>query len=270
MATIDEKKIEKLQKLLSMVDESLTKEEFVASFKNLIDFVKRVQTKSDADFSGLRKEMIALQKQLLDENAEDSNELREQLKDITARLVSNVTDMMDKMNKSHKEWEKRINSIKNGQDADEEKITKRVVTEVSTIIPKIEDIEKNLPKLGKPIRDSLELLQGDERLDKSAIKGLDEELKKITVSKGAAGGNTGGGAVARTRVHYYDLTSQCNGILKVFAVPLNFGIIGVFSTQFPINYRPLVDWTEGNRTLTLTSQVSAPETGQTLWIAYLK
>ena len=119
------------------------------------------------------------------------------------------------------------------------------------------------------VRDKLESLQGDERLDKSAIKGLDEELKKIAETKSSAM-NYGISGGAKGRVHYYDLTSQCNGVLKTFAVPLNFGIIGVFSTQFPINYRPIIDWTAGNKTLTLTSAVSAPDTGQTLWIAYIK
>lgn len=35
-------------------------------------------------------------------------------------------------------------------------------------------IEQDLPKLGEPIRDSLELLEKDDRLDKKAIKGLDD------------------------------------------------------------------------------------------------
>lgn len=67
-----------------------------------------------------------------------------------------------------------------GKDADITEAVDAAVSAVTPLIPKIEDIEKNLPKLGEPIRDALELLQGDERLDKSAIKGLDEEIKKIS------------------------------------------------------------------------------------------
>ena len=78
------------------------------------------------------------------------------------------------------------------------------------------------------------------------------------------------GGSGRMKVYYYDLTSQCNGSTKTFTVPLNFGILGVFSTQAPIIYRPQIDWTEGNRTLTLTSQVDAPQTGQTLWVQYIR
>lgn len=40
----------------------------------------------------------------------------------------------------------------------------------------LDRIEKDLPKLGNAIRDSLELLQDEERLDSSAIKGLEKIL----------------------------------------------------------------------------------------------
>lgn len=78
------------------------------------------------------------------------------------------------------------------------------------------------------------------------------------------------GGSGRMKVYYYDLTAQCDGNTKVFNVPLNFGILGLFSTQAPIIYRPQIDWTEGNRTLTLTSQVDAPQAGQTLWCQYIR
>ena len=74
---------------------------------------------------------------------------------------------------------------KDGRDADET----LVVEEVKKLIPKIEDLEKDIPKLGEKIRDSLELLQGEDRLDKSAIKGLDELESKIKESGGQIKGN---------------------------------------------------------------------------------
>jgi len=42
----------------------------------------------------------------------------------------------------------------------------------------IKDIKKDLPKLGDEIKNGLELLQGDERLDAKAIKGLKKEFKE--------------------------------------------------------------------------------------------
>lgn len=67
-------------------------------------------------------------------------------------------------------------------------------------------VEKDLPKLGEPIRDSLELLTGDNRLDISAVKGLEDydEISELArqertiVKKYYGGGGGSGGASAFT------------------------------------------------------------------------
>lgn len=152
-----------------------------------------------------------------------------------------------------------------------EQTTQSVMEKVMPLIPTMEGMMKDMPKMGEMCRDGLELIQEEEdKLKIDSIGFLRKELDELkkTLSSRLMGQGAGGGA--RGRVHPYDLTDQCNGVLKTFAIPTNFGVIGVFSTQFPVNYRPLVDWTLGNKTITLTSQVSAPETGQTLWIMYIK
>ena len=70
-----------------------------------------------------------------------------------------------------------------------------------------------------------------------------------------------------------DLSSQCDGIIKTFTLTKNFisGTVQLFSTQFPIIYRPVIDFTEDSAgTLTLTSEVGAPASGQTLVALYEK
>lgn len=59
-----------------------------------------------------------------------------------------------------------------------------ILNETIKHFPNIEDIEKDLPKLGTAIRDALELLEGEDRLDASAIKGLPqfiENTKKVVL-----------------------------------------------------------------------------------------
>lgn len=54
-------------------------------------------------------------------------------------------------------------------------------------IPTIDQLSDKLPILSEEVRDSLELLMGDERLDASAIKGLPElrqEVKNVALSRG--------------------------------------------------------------------------------------
>lgn len=58
----------------------------------------------------------------------------------------------------------------------EQPITNEIIKEVA--VYNKETMLRELPKLGRPVRDSLELLQGEERLDSNAVKGL----PKITVS----------------------------------------------------------------------------------------
>ena len=44
-------------------------------------------------------------------------------------------------------------------------------------------------------------------------------------------------------------------------------VLGVFGTQFPVNFNAGTDWTFAGRTLTLvTAQVGIPQAGQTLWV----
>lgn len=72
-----------------------------------------------------------------------------------------------------------VENGKDGLDADEEK----VILEVT------KNIENNLPQFGTSFRDGLELLHGDERLDVSAVKGLDELIKEDSKGKYIVGGS---------------------------------------------------------------------------------
>ena len=102
---------------------------------------------------------------------------------------------------------------------------------------------------------------------KEEFKKQIEELKDMVIrsTQGRAFGAPNANAV-----QYADLTSQCNGVLKSFQVPRHRIVLGLQSTQFPIIYRPTTDFTTSNLVLTLTDQVSAPETGQTLIFMYIK
>lgn len=73
------------------------------------------------------------------------------------------------------------------------------------------------------------------------------------------------------QIHKADVSAQCDGANKTFTVGgSHFGVIGVFSTQFPQIYRPIIDFVESRTGILLTAEVGAPQTGQTLIIQYLK
>ena len=130
------------------------------------------------------------------------------------------------------------------------------------------------PDTPEQVRDKLEELQGEDRLDKKSIKGLpelEEYVYKIPTGRTVVGGMWNKSNKIRTK----SLTSQCNGSTKAFTLPVDCEeIIGVFGTQFPINFDVISDWTfaastaTAAPTLTLGASVSAPETSQTLWVMY--
>lgn len=93
------------------------------------------------------------------------------------------------------------------------------------------------------------------------IKGLPTPTEERLKGGGGGGGNTMLSA---------DISSQVDGSTKTFTVPkhqLNNSRM-LFCTSFPRFYRLGVDFTTTSTTLTLTSEVKAPRTGQTFLFLY--
>ena len=78
------------------------------------------------------------------------------------------------------------------------------------------------------------------------------------------------GGTPHNLIQAEDLTSQTDGSTKTFTVPTFRHAILLICPDFPIVYRPTTDYTLGNKTITLTSSVDAPSSGQTLILLYVK
>jgi hypothetical protein len=254
-----EKNLKKLEDLLKIVDEGVTKEEFVKAFENVVNLVLKIEKRNSDAVDALERTYANLLDKIRNDHTSSLSDVGDQLKRIKTEHDNKMMAMDMKM--------AEVKDGKPGKDANEEKVIQSVMARIILLV--LEKIDNRLPSLGNSIRDGLEKLKNDERLDISAIKGLEdyEDIKKSSKEKTIV---YSGGGGAKGRVHYYDLTSQCNGVLKTFTIPSNFGVLGVWGTQYPVNLRPMIDWTIGNKTLTLTSEVSAPQTGQTLWCMYIK
>jgi hypothetical protein len=186
-----------------------------------------------------------------------------------------------------------------GKDADEEVIVDKMLAQIS------------LPKDGYTPRKGIDYLTTTEleliKVEATPVKGEDyfteEEIKKIkkeiTPKKGKdyftkkeieelkkkitpiknkdyfdgmdlRDAPYGGGAGSQGSD---DLTPQCNGVLKTFVIKESYrlGTMKLHSSQAPLIYRPIVDFTESaDKQVTLTSEVGAPQTGQTLMAFYEK
>jgi len=128
------------------------------------------------------------------------------------------------------------------------------------IAPKEETAEEH--------RDKLEELEGEERLDKDAIKGLEDMFEELNsklnrVAEVRSGPNA-------NAIQSDDLTSQLDGENRTFNVSRHRIPLALRGSQFPFEYRFTVDYTTANKTLILTDEVAPPESGQTLTFLSVK
>ena len=169
--------LQNLQTLLSALrKDHLGREEFLKEFERVLAFVKQLKNTNKQVISGAYERVNLLALRLKENNEQDIEKAKLEMTGLIEDYLSKVETAT---NQKMREVDEKVKELKNGidgKDADEQAIADRVLREVQS--PIIEKIEKNLPKLGDPIRDALELLDGDQRLDKSAIRGLDELLEK--------------------------------------------------------------------------------------------
>jgi len=169
--------LQNLQTLLSALrKDHLGREEFLKEFERVLAFVKQLKNTNKQVISGAYERVNLLALRLKENNEQDIEKAKLEM---TGLIEDYLAKVETATNQKMREVDEKVKELKNGidgKDADEQAIADRVLREVQS--PIIEKIEKNLPKLGEPIRDALELLDGDQRLDKSAIRGLDELLEK--------------------------------------------------------------------------------------------
>lgn len=298
----EEKNLNKIQRLLSFMDEdALTKEEFVRYFQIVIDLIKKLQ-QSNEDVVKEALDLLVKKFNLLEEDT--IKKLNYNINQITKIVTKKKLDydvnkisegvkenVINEINKVKKQVENRLEEYENKKEEAgikearliEEvtaKATELVKQEIKPLIPEMSELENNIPVLGKQIRNALELLQGDDRLEMSAIKDLTEsleklekrimeEVKKKVVVTGSGGGAQNGGRIVKS----YDLSASLNGVTKTFSLPAMWRVISVFSSSFPNAFRQTVDYTydAGSHQITFTNEVDAAtalSAGITITIIY--
>ena len=147
-------------------------------------------------------------------------------------------------------------------DAIVEEASNKTMEEIEPKIPKIEDIKNDLPKLGDQIRNALELLKGDDRLDVSAIKGLDKLLNETMLVGSAGASNLGFSFFVDDEVP----AGTINGTNKDFTI--NNTPSPATSLRVFVNGQKMTlteDYTYTNQTITF---VTAPPTTSVITVDY--
>jgi len=220
-----------LQSMQAMLDDHLGKEEFVKAFEQVVTFVQKLEERLTRDFETVASTVTSLAQQVQQSFSTLETELREKVNTlfVQERLTAMETDVASAISR----LDKRVASVRNGKDGERG--------------PKGERGERG-PK-------------GEDGKD-ADVTDLKKELEDF--KRRLAGMRTG--ARKTTYVKRVNLSSQVDGVTKTFTLPNDtIEVLGVWGTQFPINFNPGTDWTFAGRTLTLTDQVSAPQSGQTLY-----
>lgn len=153
---------------------------------------------------------------------------------------------------------------------DEKKIIKSVLAKIPPPIPG-EAGKDAIINQDEIIEALIDRLKKKKELDISHIRNSDQFMYKGTKYKiselmHGAGSSTGGGSVT----YSVDLSSQCDGLNKIFTVPTNTNYILLTGTDAPLIYKMTTDYTgSGTTVLTLTAAVNAPSSGATLILTYI-
>lgn len=184
----DEKSLKFLTKLRSVLeDDALTNADFLKAFDTVMKFAEALKTSNQKEFQNLRKSIADLSSEVRSETSYGTSEMK--------RVVSDFCAVeMARLHKLHEDKmaavDARMASVVNGEDADEEKIVAEVLSQI-----KLPEQKENIVDGPDEIRNKLELLQGDERLDKTAIKGIEDierDIKEIQIRPaGRVGGAKG-------------------------------------------------------------------------------
>lgn len=252
MTELTDKNLANLKKLLVVLnEEALSRSEFTTAFEQVVKLVVKIQEKQNKAIADLQTTYAGLLEQVRYDHTSSLTDLRQTISSELESFIKRHTA----------DIEKKLASVRDGRDADENKI--------------VEDVLAQLPPATvldspKELRDKLEALKGEERLDVAAIRGLEEKIteleKKITTGRG---GRLPVGPNANM-VQYYDISSQCDGVLRTFNVPKFRNVLLLVSTQYPNFFRPVTDFVVGNGTITLNDAISPPATGQSVIIIYVK
>lgn len=252
-------KLAKLQEIMRLVNEGITRDDFLTAFKEVLRLVNDIKGSNEQEWSAIHDAMKKIPDRMMSE----------MMLSMTKTEKKMVKDCMDKCETMCAEMEQKHKEEMGKMDLEVRMIKADREAIIEDTLAKIPEEVEETPQ---QVRNKLETLKGKERLPIDAIDGLTEKLEEVSKIKGQVqfvpNGSSGGGIVKA-----YDLTSQLNGVLKTFSLPAFWRVISVHSSSVPNAFRPTTDFTTdaSAMTITFTDEINASSTlntGQTLLVVY--
>jgi hypothetical protein len=248
---IDETRLKKLQDLLKIASEGLTREEFLKSFQAAIDLILKVEKKQDDKFQKTLDDLKTQIEELANSNESDFTTLKA---DFQKKINLALNDQAAGMNLIRD----KVRKIKEGKDG-KDGINGLNGSDGSPGAPG----RDGSPDTAEDIVSKLESLTGQNRLDVSAIKGLEDRLKLIKPTP-QTGFNYG--ALDLHLIDDETPTGTPNGVLRAFVLsraPSPIGSLKVYVNGQRM--RKTEDYTFSGSTITFNT---APPTGSVILVDY--
>ena len=172
---MEQENLANLNKILAaMSEDHLGKKDFTEALSSVVDKILETEKRRT-------EEMRALSQAVKTALARLKGDHSTSLSEIQAEVKNQLGVFLQKHEAKMAEADAKMAAMKDGKDADNQMIETNVLTSLKEQIhiPTIEELINDLPKLSIQIRDALELLTEDDRLEIKAIKNLQEELDKL-------------------------------------------------------------------------------------------
>lgn len=202
--------MKRLEELASLLDRGVTKDDFEKAFKIVLDTIDSFRKGNSKEFDLIHKTIEALSKKVQEDATTDIATIRvEALKVVNKALKDQTTGMNLIRDK--------VRSLKDGR-----------TPKISDIVPQVlQALPPDVEETPTQVRDKLETLIGDERLDKSAIKGieqLEENIRNIEIRPVKGGGAKGFGLYINSSKKL--LTAQYLNLIGGSGVTLTYNLAG--------------------------------------------
>lgn len=255
------------EKMYDIVKSSVTHEELDEAIKLLVQNMRAMYEEFNAE---MRDELDFARKA----NGDIIDDLESRLTNLLTQIEQKSGDSLDDI---RQQFSDDVNNLRNLIPTLPDYSDK--FAELEAKIPVIPDFPKipEFPEIPQPdmaedIRNKLELLQGEERLDRSAIRGLDDydDIKKAVSEQKSEGGVSNMRIIQAFKyiLKTENPTGDIDGVNTAYTVSqpifavLSFSLNGEIIAQLP-------NYTVSNRTITFSTALPAAYSGRDFEIKYI-
>lgn len=266
--------LDRVQKLLDVANDSVTKQEFLDSFRAMVSQILDIEKQLVAKMNKNSQDSLNDLKRLRSEFEQSISAFKEDshltIGGVKRRAVETLEKVVAKQNLKGtlKKMEDKLESkldkdeskfFMTGEDTERE--IQRVVGDLKSTIP-----EPTEPDTGLEVISKINATDDDqEQIRAERVEGLEARLDAL--DKRTSSFTGGGGATSRDIIQDVDLSSQLDGSTKTFNLPAVWNVISVHTSSFPNALRKTIDFTYTSQTITFTDEVDAATTlaaGQTV------